>query len=69
VRYSGDWSEVWSPKYVVYDKAGNIGEDSTFGRPAFSWGRSIFEDIVLPNNYTGYIGRFFIIANFVFGDD
>jgi len=69
VIFSGDWSEYWAPKFVVYDKAGNRAVDMIFGQPEFPFGRSMFENIILLKNYTGYIGRFFINANFIFGED
>jgi len=46
----------------AFDNAGNIGEDHS-GRvepPSIK----IFQQLTFPNNYEGYIGRFFISATF-----
>ena len=69
IGFYGYWSKVWAPSCVAYDKAGNHAYDMIFGQPEFPSGWSKFENIILPKNYTGNIGRFFINANFIFGED
>jgi len=53
---------------VAYDNAGNEAwrelYPPTFRAPIIKPGFYLFRDVTLPNNYTGYIGRFFIKATF-----
>ena len=52
---------------IAYDHAGNKIKD-TIEEPSFrvpiKSGLYLFQDMILPNNYTGYIGRFIIRATF-----
>ena len=50
----------------AYDNAGNSAEDEIYAGPlvSFRQGIYLFQSLTLPNNYTGYIGRFFISAIF-----
>jgi hypothetical protein len=50
----------------AYDKAGNVGWDEFLGElpPGPMKKLLLFKDLTLPNNYTGYIGRFLIFATF-----
>jgi hypothetical protein len=54
-------------KVIVYDNAGNwdidVIQTPTF-RASIKPGFYLFQNVTLPNNYTGYIGRFFIHAIF-----
>ncbi|MFA5102555.1 MAG: hypothetical protein WC525_05335 [Candidatus Thermoplasmatota archaeon] len=52
----------------AYDKAGNrdyagIMDDSSIPAPIVP-GIYLFQDVTLPNHYTGHVGRFFIKASF-----
>ncbi|MBN1859887.1 MAG: hypothetical protein JW840_00340 [Candidatus Thermoplasmatota archaeon] len=55
-------------KAVAYDNAGWTAEVSilppTFQIPIIKPGFYLFRDVTLPNNYTGYIGKYFIRATF-----
>ena len=51
----------------AYDNAGNIGEDCIHPPCSIitiSPGIYLFKNVTLPNNYEGYIGKFFIKATF-----
>jgi len=51
----------------AYDNAGNSAWDGMglgVGSPSHIDEIYLFQDITLPNNYTGYIGRYFIWAEF-----
>ena len=53
--------------YVIgYDEAGNSEVDQAFDfiPPRFPPQILLFQNITLPNNYTGYIGKYFIWAEF-----
>ncbi|KYK32785.1 MAG: hypothetical protein AYK22_06935 [Thermoplasmatales archaeon SG8-52-3] len=49
-----------------FDKAGNMGWDEILGNlpPGPINKILLLKNLILPNNYTGYIGRFFIYATF-----
>ena len=52
-----------------YDKAGNMDFDETWGGTntvSITPGIYIFQSMVLPNNYIGYIGKNRIFATFNF---
>jgi len=49
---------------IGYDMAGNSATDDNPGYPPDIWNRHIFKRLTFPNNYTGYIGKFFINAEF-----
>jgi len=55
-------------KVCAYDFAGNVDCDEyLYPSPPIEPGIYLFENLTLPNNYTGYIGRFFILASFMSG--
>ena len=69
VKIKNHWDTWESSKRwaIAYDQAGNYIDDFIENHclPAFvESGFYVFQDVMLPNNYTGYIGRFFICATF-----
>ncbi len=51
------------PMVIGYDNAGNSAFSLT-GHPVFPYFLIISQTFVVPNNYTGYLGRFFVHATF-----
>jgi len=60
---TGNYSYIHT---CAYDKAGNMGCDGLLEliRPGPFYKILILKSLTLPNNYTGYIGRFLISATF-----
>ncbi|MHA2390250.1 MAG: OmpL47-type beta-barrel domain-containing protein [Candidatus Hodarchaeales archaeon] len=52
------------PSAYAYDKAGNWDYDIIEEPKTIEPGFNLFRSVTLPNNYTGYIGRFLINAEF-----
>ncbi len=59
-------SSVYSKYFyaIAYDKAGNSETDDISGISYIPPGIYMFQHLTFPNNYTGYMGRFFIRATF-----
>jgi len=71
VMISGASADIFNNNVIsaiAYDNAGNDVRQEiytpTFRAPIIKPGFYLFRDITLPNNYTGYIGRYFIRATF-----
>lgn len=58
-----DGSSMVVPKIIGYDNAGNNASSCT-GLPHFPYFLIISQTFVVPNHYTGYLGRFFVHATF-----
>jgi hypothetical protein len=67
VMIFGIGESSWACRTYAYDNAGNFGYfdifDSHFPATIVP-GIYLFQNVTLPNNYTGHIGRFFIKATF-----
>jgi hypothetical protein len=67
VSVIGKYFPHFSQKFYAYDNAGNWDwetiETPTF-RTAMKPGLYLFQNMTLPNNYTGYIGKFIVRATF-----
>jgi len=61
-----DFDSVFSKHLyaIAYDEAGNSAEDEISGPCYIPPGLYMFQQLTFPNNYGGYIGRFFIRATF-----
>ena len=59
VKFSAFWGDFYA---YVYDKAGNMNFDklSPCHPPPGLCDLLLFQNITIPNNYSGHIGRFFI---------
>jgi len=67
VTISGNWDGGEGAKVIAYDNAGNwdYKEIEFPSHPlTIEPGTYLFQNVTLPNNYTGNIGRFFIRATF-----
>jgi hypothetical protein len=67
VKISRQFEYIIFVRAYAYDNAGNWDYDDTVA-PSLSVnivpGFYLFKNLILPNNYTGYIGRYFIWATF-----
>jgi len=58
VTFYGFWGDFYA---YVYDKAGNMNTDKISpSHPVGLYDYLLFQNITIPNNYSGHIGRFFI---------